>query len=106
MAEIRSSTRVVDAAQALTASTVGITSARAFCYDGLASPEGHGHGAMHGTSTRPSLIERCSGLPRMRWPVWSLRRVRRWLQKLRGVLVSELLVGEHRGRPEQRRRVR
>jgi hypothetical protein len=29
---------------------------------------------MHSTSRRPSLGERCSGLPRMPWPLWPLQR--------------------------------
>jgi hypothetical protein len=58
------------------------------------------HGSMHSTSKRPSLSERCSELPRMRWPLWPPQQ----LQQLRVVLAPVLLpVGEQRGRPERRR---
>ena len=46
---------------------------------------------MHSTSKRPSHSERCSGLPRMWWPLWRLRR-------LQVVLVPVLL-----SRPTPRR---
>ena len=61
--------------------------------------QGLRHGKMHSTSERPSLGQRCSGLPRMWCPPWPLRR-------LRVVLFSVLLsVGELRW-PEQCRQFR
>jgi hypothetical protein len=58
---------------------------------------------MYSTGIWPSLSERSSGLPCMRWPPWRLPRLR-WQHV---VLVPVLLpVDEHWGRPEQRRRVR
>jgi hypothetical protein len=55
---------------------------------------------MYSTGIWPSLSERCSGLPSMRWPLSRLR----WLHV---VLVPVFLpVGEQWGRPEQLRRVR
>src|SRR5258708_4899164 len=58
---------------------------------------------MHSTSKGPSHSERGSGLPRMWWPLSRLRVVLVLLPLLLAVL---FLVGEQRGRPEQRRRVR
>ena len=54
---------------------------------------------MHSTSKWTSHSERSSSLPRMWWPLSQLRFILVLLHAL-------LLVGEQRGRPEQRRRVR
>ena len=48
---------------------------------------------MHSTSKRPSNSERRSGLPRLWQPLWPLQRLQ---------VPVLLLVGEQRGRPEQR----
>ena len=58
---------------------------------------------MHSTKTGPSHRERSSELPRMWWP---FSRIRVVLVKHPFLLSVLLLVGEQRGRPEQRRRVR
>lgn len=56
---------------------------------------------MHSPSLRPSLIERCRGLPCMPWPFWPLQR----LQQLQVVLVPVLpLVGQQLGWLQQQRR--
>lgn len=54
---------------------------------------------MYSTITGPSLIERCSELPCMQWPLWPLPR----LQQLRVVLVPILLLVGKRWREQQGR---
>ena len=60
---------------------------------------------MHSTSRGPSFSKRCSGLPCMPWPLWSLWRRLQQLQ-LHVVLVAVLLnVWEQWWRSDKRRRV-
>lgn len=56
---------------------------------------------MHSTITGPSLIERCSELPCMQWPLWPIWRLRQ--TRFVPVLPVLLLVGKQWGRAERRR---